>query len=167
MVSNIPVSVVLTRWSHASRDTPVLLLSCQGRIVLGHLQDIVDDVLLVHGTGQRHRPRLAEELRLSILQVVQDVVQLRRLECTEIRRGNWHFVTNYCSQKHTHSYMFVEHAQLPQTKLECKHNKACSVALVSNTAVTCDDTDHFPLIHFDLFSDFMRSYVNLLYQYGH
>lgn len=70
------LTVVLTSWAHARPDTPVLLLCCQGRIGLGHLQDVIDDILFVHGTGQRNGPRLAEELRLGILQVIQDVIQL-------------------------------------------------------------------------------------------
>lgn len=77
------VNVALTRWAHASPDAPVLLLRRHGRIGLRHLQDVIDDVLFVHGAGQRDGSRLAEELRLSILQVVQDVVQLRRLEREE------------------------------------------------------------------------------------
>lgn len=70
------VSVRLTRWAHASPDAPVWLLCCHGRTGLGHLQDVIDDVLLVHGTGQRDGPRLTEELRLGTLKVIQDVIQL-------------------------------------------------------------------------------------------
>lgn len=66
----------LTSWAHASADAPVLLLCHYGRICLGHLQDIIDDVLFIHGTGQRNRPWLTEKLWLSILQVIQDVIQL-------------------------------------------------------------------------------------------
>lgn len=74
------LTVVLTSWGHARPDTPVLLLCRQGGIGLWHLQDVIDDILFVHRTGQRNRPWLAEELRLSILQVIQDVIQLWRLE---------------------------------------------------------------------------------------
>lgn len=73
----LQVNVGLTCWAHASPDAPVLLLRCHGRIGLGHLQDVIDNVLFVQGTGQRNRSRLTEELWLSILQVVQDVIQLR------------------------------------------------------------------------------------------
>lgn len=66
----------------------MLLLRRYGGIGLGHLQYIIDDVLFVHGTGQRDGPQLAEELRLGVLQVVQDVVELRRLEGTEGEEKN-------------------------------------------------------------------------------
>lgn len=48
----------------------LLLLRRHGRPGLGHLHDVVDNVLLLYGTGQRN----------GVLQVVEDVVQLRRLE---------------------------------------------------------------------------------------
>lgn len=54
----------------------MLLLWRHRRIVLRHLQDVVDDVLLVHGAGQRDGTRLGKELRLSVLESVQDVIQL-------------------------------------------------------------------------------------------
>ena len=82
---NFP-SVRLTSWCHARADAPVLLLCHHAGIVLGHLQDVIDDVLLVHGTGQRNGPRLTEELWLCILQVIQDVIQLGRLERTRDKK---------------------------------------------------------------------------------
>lgn len=79
--------MTLTGWAHASANAPVLLLLLlllyHGGIGLGHLQDVIDDILFVHGTGQRNWPRLAEELWLSIMQVVQDVIQLQRLDRTQ------------------------------------------------------------------------------------
>lgn len=66
----------LTSGSHAGPEAPVLRLCSHDRTALRHLQDVIDDVLFVHGTGQRNRPRLTEELWLSVLQVIQDVIQL-------------------------------------------------------------------------------------------
>lgn len=150
------VSVELTRWAHASPDAPVLLLCCHGGIGLGHLQDIIDDVLFVHGTGQRNRPRLTEELRLSILQVVQDVIQLRRLERAE--RGKvWKqetdeplrppFRNQLLRHLQTHKYTCDRHTHLLGANLVCKHYNTCMwslylgdgnsrLGLVYTTAVT-------------------------------
>ena len=64
----------------------LLLLRYPGGVAaLGHLQDVVDDVLLVHRAGQRDRPLLSKQGR-GVLQVIQDVVQLRGLNNRATRR---------------------------------------------------------------------------------